>query len=87
VAVPAAVLGRFCSPGDYAILKFLPNSRHYRETTVAHQHASDEEFYIIDHDGTRYGSGDLVWLRKGTEHTSYSPSGCLIAVYLEAEES
>jgi hypothetical protein len=22
-------LGGFCSPGDYAILKFLPNSRHY----------------------------------------------------------
>jgi anti-sigma factor ChrR (cupin superfamily) len=62
------------------------------ETTVAHKHASDEEFYIIegdiiDHDGTRYGAGDLVWLRKGTEHTSYSPNGCLIVVYLEAEKS
>ena len=48
---------------------------------------SDEEFYIIegdliDHDGTKYGPGDLVWLRKGTEHTSYSPNGCLIVVYL-----
>lgn len=61
------------------------------EATVAHKHFSDEEFYIIegeivDHDGTQYGAGDLVWLRKGTEHTSYSPNGCLIVVYLEAEE-
>ncbi|MBT7801569.1 MAG: cupin domain-containing protein [Tateyamaria sp.] len=60
------------------------------ETTVAHTHASDEEFYIIegevvDHDGARYGAGDLVWLRKGTRHNSYSPNGCLIVVYLEAD--
>ena len=60
------------------------------ETTVAHVHDSDEEFLmisgeVIDHDGTRYGPGDLVWLRKGTKHYSYSPNGCLIAVYLEGE--
>lgn len=60
-------------------------------TTVAHTHASDEEFYIIegeivDHDGARYGAGDLVWLRKGTHHNSYSPNGCVIVVYLEADE-
>ena len=60
-------------------------------TTITHTHASDEEFYIIegdivDHDGARYGAGDLVWLRKGTEHNSYSPNGCLIVVYLEADE-
>ena len=57
------------------------------ETTVAHEHLSDEEFYIIegdlvDHDGVEYGAGDLVSLRKGTKHNSYSPSGCLIVVYL-----
>lgn len=59
------------------------------ETTVAHIHASDEEFFIIegeiiDHDGARYGPGDLVWLRKGTKHNSYAPNGALIVVYLEA---
>ena len=59
------------------------------QTTVAHKHGSYEEFYIIegdlvDHDGTKYGPGDLVWLRKGTKHTSYSPNGCLIVVYLDA---
>lgn len=62
------------------------------ETTVAHEHLSDEEFLmiegeVIDHDGVRYGPGDLVWLRKGTKHSSYSPNGCVIAVYLEGEES
>jgi len=61
------------------------------ETTVAHEHLSDEEFLmlegeIFDHDGTRYGPGDLVWLRKGTEHYSHSPNGCIIAVYLEGEK-
>lgn len=61
------------------------------QTTVAHEHLSDEEFLmiegeIIDHDGTKYGPGDLVWLRKGTIHNSYSPNGCLIAVYLEGEK-
>ncbi len=61
-------------------------------TTVAHTHDSDEEFYIIegdivDHDGARYGPGDLVWLRKGTHHNSYSPNGCLIVVYLEVDDA
>lgn len=60
-------------------------------TTVAHKHFGDEEFYIIegeivDHDGARYEPGDLVWLRKGTKHTSYSPNGCLLVVYLDAAE-
>lgn len=62
------------------------------DTTVAHEHMSDEEFLmlegeIFDHDGVRYGPGDLVWLRKGTEHFSHSPNGCLIAVYLEGEKT
>lgn len=62
------------------------------ETTEAHEHLSDEEFLmlegeIVDHDGARYGPGDLVWLRKGTKHYSYSPNGCLIVVYLEGEEA
>jgi len=70
----------------FHIYKMAPGA-----TTVPHTHASDEEFYIIegdivDHDGAQYGPGDLVWLRKGTHHNSYSPNGCLIVVYLEADE-
>ncbi len=61
-------------------------------TTDAHIHTEDEEFFIIegdvvDHDGTRYGPGDLVWLRKNTIHNSYSENGCTLVVYIkEAEE-
>lgn len=59
-------------------------------TTTAHEHVGDEEFLIIegeivDHDGFRYGPGDLVWLRSGTKHHSYSPDGCLLAVNLPAD--
>ena len=57
------------------------------QTTVPHRHNGDEEFLvlegeIVDHDGFRYGPGDLVWLRDGTEHCSTSRDGCLLAVYL-----
>lgn len=57
------------------------------ETTVQHVHDGDEEFFLIsgdltDHDGYEYKPGDLVCLRSGTEHHSYSREGCLLVVYL-----
>lgn len=57
-------------------------------TTQAHSHVGAEEFLIIegdliDHDGTEYGPGDLVWLRDGTSHNSRTVNGCTIAVYAE----
>ena len=60
-------------------------------TTDAHIHTEDEEFFIlegdiIDNDGTRYEPGDLVWLKKGTEHNSYSENGCTIVVYIKEAE-
>ena len=36
---------------------------------------------LVDHDGIRYGPGDLVWLRAVTAHTSYTEAGCLIVVF------
>ncbi|MGB0504918.1 MAG: cupin domain-containing protein [Pikeienuella sp.] len=62
------------------------------QTTTAHEHVGDEEFFliegeIIDHDGYRYGPGDLVWLRSGTEHHSYSPNGATLVVYLPGNTS
>jgi len=56
-------------------------------TTTAHTHVGAEEFLILegdleDHDGYKYRPGDLVWLRSGTKHHSYSKNGCVIAVYL-----
>lgn len=62
------------------------------QTTIAHEHVGDEEFLLIegdlvDHDGVRYQPGDLVWLRSGTKHHSYSEKGCVLAVYLPATKS
>ena len=55
-------------------------------TTQAYSHSGHEEFLMlegdfVDHDGTRYGPGDLVWLRDSTSHVSYIESGCLIVVF------
>ena len=56
-----------------------------------HEHSGDEEFLmisgeLIDNDGTVYKPGDLVWLEKGTQHYSYTETGCVIAVYIETAE-
>jgi hypothetical protein len=40
---------------------------------------------LIDNDGTVYERGEVVWLAAGTEHNSRTETGCLIAVYAEAE--
>ena len=61
-------------------------------TTVPHQHNGDEEFFIVsgeltDNDGTVYRAGDLVWLKDGTQHCSYTENGCVIVVYLPAPET
>ena len=85
---------------DGDVLKVNPNNKPgygfhvYRmppgHTTTAHEHIGDEEFLIlegeiVDHDGFKYGPGDIVWLRSGTKHHSYSEKGALIAVYLQAD--
>ena len=56
-----------------------------------HEHTGDEEFLIlsgelIDNDGTVYREGDLVWLEKGTQHNSFTETGCVIAVYIDIAE-
>lgn len=59
--------------------------------SIQHRHGGAEEFLmiegeLIDNDGTIYRPGDVVWLAPGTEHTSRTTTGCLIAVYAEAGE-
>ena len=61
-------------------------------TTIPHQHRGNEEFFIIsgeavDNDGTVYRPGDLVLMKDGTEHCSYTENGCVILVYLEEPEA
>jgi anti-sigma factor ChrR (cupin superfamily) len=60
-------------------------------SSTPHRHGGAEEFVVIegslvDNDGTVYSQGDVVWLAGGTEHTSYTETGCVVAVYAEAEE-
>ena len=70
----------------FYIYRMDPGSR-----STPHRHGGAEEFVmiqgeLIDNDGTVYRAGDVVWLAEGTEHTSHTETGCLIAVYAEAAE-
>jgi hypothetical protein len=61
-------------------------------TTRPHRHNGHEQFLIlegelIENDGTVFKAGDLVWFRDGTEHCSYTPNGCLLAVHIAAMET
>lgn len=61
-------------------------------SSTPHLHPGAEEFVIIegeaiDNDGTVYRQGDVVWLGPGTEHSSYTKTGCVIAVYSEKKET
>lgn len=60
--------------------------------TRPHRHNGHEQFLIlegelIENDGTVFRKGDLVWYRDGTEHNSYSPNGCLLAVHIADTET
>ena len=44
------------------------------------------EGQLIEDDGKVLGPGDLVFYRDGTEHHSYTPNGCLLAVHLAGPE-
>lgn len=61
-------------------------------TTRPHRHNGHEQFLIlegelVENDGTVFKKGDLVWLRDGTEHCSYTPHGCLLAVHIADKET
>ena len=70
----------------FHVYKMKPGAR-----SQSHEHTGDEEFStlsgeLIDNDGTVYKEGDLVWLQKGTQHYSYTETGCLLAVYIPTAE-
>jgi len=52
-----------------------------------HRHNGNEEFYVlegelIDADGKVVNKGDYVKFEKGSEHSSYSKTGCTLLVIL-----
>jgi len=68
------------------ILKMAPGA-----TSLPHEHTSDEMIYVlegelVDFDGTRYRAGDMVLLRAGTIHSSHSPDGCSLLLYVDTLE-
>ena len=61
-------------------------------TTRGHRHNGHEQFLILEgelheSDGTIFRAGDLVFYRDGTEHNSYAPNGCLLAVHVAGPET
>lgn len=59
--------------------------------TTPHEHTCRENFLVlegelVDNDGYVYRAGDLVMLDEGTQHSSSSPTGCLIAVFVRSIE-
>jgi anti-sigma factor ChrR (cupin superfamily) len=61
-------------------------------TTRGHRHNGHEQFLILEgelheSDGTILRAGDLVFYRDGTEHNSYTPNGCLLAVHFAGPET
>ena len=60
-------------------------------TTRGHRHNGHEQFLILEgelheSDGTILRAGDLVFYRGGSEHHSYTPGGCLLAVHIAGPE-
>lgn len=60
-------------------------------TSRRHIHNGHEQFLIlegelIEDDGTVLKPGDMVFYRDGTEHHSYAPKGCLLAVHIAGPE-
>lgn len=59
--------------------------------STPHEHTCRESFLmlegeLIDNDGHVYRPGDFVMLAEGTQHSSHSPDGCLIAVFVRSVE-
>jgi quercetin dioxygenase-like cupin family protein len=68
------------------VIKMQPGA-----VSTPHEHTADEMFYVlegelIDQDGTRYRTGDMVLLRAGTQHSSKTPDGCTLLVCVDTIE-
>ncbi len=74
-------------PGSgFYIYKMEPGA-----VTTPHEHTCRENFLVlegelVDNDGYVYRAGDLVMLDDGTQHSSSSPTGCVLAVFVRSIE-
>lgn len=60
--------------------------------TRAHRHNGAEQFLILEgelheSDGRVLRAGDLVFYPDGSEHDSFTPGGCLLAVHIAGPET
>jgi mannose-6-phosphate isomerase-like protein (cupin superfamily) len=56
-----------------------------------HEHTCHEQFLVIegevtDDDGYVYKPGDFVLLKSGTQHSSHSKTGAMLAVFIRSAE-
>ena len=70
--------------GTY-ILKMEPGAK-----SKLHEHVNFEEFImldgeLIDNDNKIFKKGDIVTFSPGSNHSSYSKSGCLILVFMRTQ--
>jgi len=61
-------------------------------TTTPHEHTCHEQFLVLegditDNDGFEYKPGDLVLLKRGTQHSSSTRNGCTLAVFIATPET
>ena len=66
------------------IVQFEPES-----SSSLHKHNGYEEFYVIegeliDDDGKVFKKGDYIKFKKGSQHSSYSKTGCTLLEILYA---
>jgi anti-sigma factor ChrR (cupin superfamily) len=67
--------------GSY-LIRFEPGA-----ASLPHEHGGVEEFvildgYLIDADGRRFETGEVVSFPPGSRHHSSAPEGCTLAVFL-----
>ena len=67
------------------LLRFEPGGQ-----SLPHEHMGYEEFFVIegeliDDDGRVFRAGDFVSFEPGTVHSSSSPGGCLLAVFMRGD--
>ena len=64
------------------LIRFEPGA-----ASLPHEHGGVEEFvildgFLIDADGRRFDTGDVVSFPAGSRHHSTAPEGCTLAVFL-----